>query len=148
MSSLFNDSQPFASRVLLLTELLPYHRARAPLIRPGPIATSLKSLNTFRTVVLPAQTTLAEVLRHYHILAPNAPDMIELNDELLQEFELIPQGIPALYAYSERHAKDPTPTEELMQDMEAALLNQRLHSTFGKRSLAEVVMVRFVRSSW
>ena len=49
---------------------------------------------------------LAEVLRHYHILRPNTPDMIELTDELVQDFELIPQGIPALYEYSERFARD------------------------------------------
>ena len=53
-----------------------------------------------------AQTVLAEVLRHYRILTPYTPDVNDLNDELLQEFELIPQGIPALYEYSERFARD------------------------------------------
>ena len=53
-----------------------------------------------------AQNMLAEVLRRYHILTPNTSDIIELNDELVQDFELIPQGIPALYEYSERFARD------------------------------------------
>ena len=48
---------------------------------------------------------LAEVLKRYHILT-NTPDMIEFNDELMEDFELIPQGIPALYEYSERIARD------------------------------------------
>ena len=53
-----------------------------------------------------AQTMLVEALRQYHILPLNAPDMIDLNDELMEDFEVIPQGIPALYEYSARFARD------------------------------------------
>ena len=34
------------------------------------------------------------------------PDTTEPKHNLMQEFELIPQGIPALYAHSERYAKE------------------------------------------
>ena len=61
-----------------------------------------------------AQNMLAEVLRHYHILASNTPDMIELTDELMQEVGLVPQGIPALYEYSDRFAGDHGRAKELV----------------------------------
>ena len=53
-----------------------------------------------------AQTMVAELLRQYHILAPNTTSMIDFDDELLQDLEIIPQGIPALYEYSARFARD------------------------------------------
>ena len=50
--------------------------------------------------------TMLEVLKNYNILKPNIPDMIDLDDELMENIELIPQGIPALYEYSARFARD------------------------------------------
>ena len=59
-----------------------------------------------------AQNMLAEVLRHYHVIAPT--NAAESNHDLMQELELVPQGIPALYAYSERHVRDHGAAKELM----------------------------------
>ena len=59
-----------------------------------------------------AQNMLAEVLRQYHVIAPT--NAAEPNHDLVQELELIPQGIPALYAYSERHFRDRGAAKELM----------------------------------
>ena len=61
-----------------------------------------------------AQTMLEELLRQYHILTSSTPNVIEIADELVQESDFIPQGIPALYEYSERVHRDRRRAKELL----------------------------------
>ena len=159
-----------------------FNKRHEPIMNDTSSQTTTVKFNTWRTENLllhpkMPQNILAEVFRYYHIIAPKIHNTADPNHNLLQELEChIPQGIPALYAFSERHVEDHGPGKELMkvfierhggrlpdlrllplacvliylprmlQDTKAALLNQRLHSTFEKRSLAEVVIVRFAKS--
>lgn len=63
-----------------------------------------------------AQKILTEILKYYNIIPPAVQNAT--NPHLLQESALdIPQGIPALLAYSERHSKGHSMDQNLMKSL-------------------------------